>query len=87
MRKKSINDLHKQADRIRAGYGWKARGKEWDYERYMAIIHKVEEIKTRYTRRIGEYQREAEGWTKFEQSRKYLTISNMAYGREIYAGY
>lgn len=48
MRTKSIADFCKQTERIRFGYGWKTRREKWDYDRFMAICRKIEEIEHRY---------------------------------------
>ncbi len=84
MRTKSINDILRQADRIRAGYGWKARREKWDYDRYMEIGCKVDEIQGRYLFNIGSYMRTAEGMTKDFIARNFLTLSNISYKMEIY---
>lgn len=84
MRTKNINDIIRQADRIRAGYGWKARKNRWDYIRYMAISNKVDKISMRYTRNIGKHQRGSEGMTKEYQAREWDTISNIPYNANIY---
>lgn len=85
MRTKSAAQIKAQANKIQSGYGWKAQGDKWSYEKYMAIADKVQEISDRYIRAIGRHQRAAEGWTKEQQARQFETVYNLPYPREIYA--
>lgn len=86
MRTKSIADICKQTDRIRAGYGWKARRDKWDYDRFTEVSRKVKEIEHRYIRAIGEYQREAEGMTREQQEQEWDSIIHVRYPASVYAG-
>ncbi len=84
MRTKSIADFCKQTERIRFGYGWKTRREKWDYDRFMAICRKIEEIEHRYIRAIGKHQREAEGITREQQARDWESICQMQYPASVY---
>lgn len=87
MKTKSITEIQMQANRIREGYGYKQRGKRWNYERYTSVSTKAEGIAAQYVRAIGRYQREFEGMTRETQAKNYLSIIQKQYTRAIYAGY
>lgn len=85
MRTKNIKDILTQADRIRAGYGWKQRRDKWNYKQFMAIVAKLQDIQGRYIRAIGIYQREAEGMTREAQVANFDECILRQYPASIYA--
>ena len=84
MRTKSINDILAQVERIRSGYGWKARKDRYNYEQYISICNRLNDISSRYIRNIGRYQREKEGMTRNYQEREWNTVAKMRYGVNVY---
>lgn len=85
MRTKSIKDILTQADRIRAGYGWKHRRDKWNYKQFMAIVAKLQEIQGYYIRAIGIYQREVEGMTREDQRVNFDKYVLRQYPASVYA--
>lgn len=85
MRTKSINDLWNQTERIRTGYGWKQLREKWDYDRFMAINRRVDEIYYRYVRAIGIYMREVEGMSVEQIEREYDANILHQYPASVYA--
>lgn len=85
MRTKSGEDFSKQAERIRSGYGWKQRKDKYNHDRFLAICRKVREIEMRYIRKIGDYQRQVEGFTRDQQSNDFEKFYRMKYPVSVYA--